>query len=225
MSKKVQKELMSLKSKVGKLEKQDEVKEFNVFVHNTYTNLTQAGEQRVIGGLTQGTDYNQRIGREIKPYSVSVNLNLRGAQTAGAVANPVPYRIILVQDRGYNGNVRPLSQILEGSSSIAGQHDNYLAGYNDDYVRTSPHNKQNPVTILKDKRGFISPVLSGYGKTQQALNMHVSGRYLSKLSYSGVNSTDLQAGAIILYVWTGTSATASENNQYILKHTIRYLDA
>lgn len=224
MSKTVKKELMSLKSKVGKLEKQDEVKELNVFVHNTYTNMTQVGDTRVIGGITQGTDYNQRIGREIKPYSVHVNMEFRGATISSAINTPVPYRVLLVQDRGYNGVVRPLSEILEGTSFTAGQYDNYLAGYNDDFVRTSPHNKQNPVSILKDKRGFIVPIASGYGKCWQALNLHVSGKYLSKMSYAGVGSADLRAGAIILYVWSGVSATAGENNQMILKHTLRYID-
>lgn len=218
------KELNKLKSKVGKLEKAEEVKELNSFVHTTYTALTNAGETRVIGLIAQGDDYNQRTGREIKPYSVQVNMNVQGAQSFVTNANSVPYRIILVQDRAYNGTARPIDQILEGSNPTAGTYDNYIAGYNDDFVRTSDNNKHNPVTILKDKKGFLSPVASGYGKCWQTLNFSVAGRYLSKISYIGGGTADVRGGALLLYMFTGTSATVAQNNQVLLKHTLRFLD-
>ena len=175
--------------------------------------------------IAAGTEYDERNGREIKPTHAKVQMLVRGCLTNATINPPVPYRILIFQDRAYNGGVvRPIEQVLEiGASPIVSNYNPYTAGYNDDYVRTH-NNKQNPVSILKDRVGWLAPCASGYGNIGKLFRLNVSGKYLSKVSFSGIAAADARAGAVFVYFLGGTSATVADNNQAVIRTTLNYYD-
>lgn len=225
MSKSKSKSKTTLKKvarKVALLEQDIESKK--AYVGNgTYSALDYTGDNIMIGNLVQGTDASNRTGREIKPTHLRFMAMIRGAQNFTTLNNPVPYRIIIVQDRAYNGTVRPLSQILDTTLPAIGSNNIYMASYNYDYVR-GKGDKQNPVTILKDKVGFLNPVASGYGKNNQIIRLNISGKYLSKISYKGGLLSDNTAGTIFAYMLMGSSVTVADNNQYTYRYDLYFKD-
>lgn len=209
-----------------------EIKEMTVLPHVVYGSYALAGDSRQLTSIAQGDDYNQRNGRQIHPTSLAIDFFLRGPQSnAGAVGtftlptNPVPWRIIVFQDMGYIGTLRPISQILEATTTTADNYDNYISGYNDDYVCIGKHTKANPVRILYDKRGWFEPVNSGYSsKVGQWVKCRVSGSRLKTIQYGGTAATDAKSGAIFYYIMLGPSSNIHNNGSYLVRHTLRYYD-
>lgn len=214
--------LKKVARKVAMLEQDIETK--HIYVSSgTYSAIDYTGTNVLCGNMVQGTDASERTGREIKPTHFKFTCLMRGCQTNVAINNPVPYRLLIVQDRGYNTIVRPITQILDTAAPAIGNSNPYMAGYNYDYVR-GRGDKQNPVTILKDKTGWLSPIASGYGNMAKLLRLNVSGKYLSKISYVGGAAADIRSGAIFVYLLTGTSATQADNNQLIWRYDLYYKD-
>lgn len=213
---------------------QREIKELTGLPHDTYGTYPLTGDMggNTIQAIAQGDDYNQRVGRIIHPYSLTIDFFLRGPQSNAGLAgtfnlpvNPVPWRIIVFQDMGYNGTVRPLSDILEASNIVnVGFMDNYISGYNDDFVRTGKHNNTNPIKILFDKRGWFVGTNSGYSDhIGQWVKCRVPGSKLSPINFNGAAVANNRAGSIFYYVLLGQDAAAN-NGSYLVRQTLKYTD-
>lgn len=228
----LKRQVMKLKHKVLKLDVAREIKELTALPHNTYGNYTNAGDARDMTQIIQGDDYNQRVGRQIVPTSLAIDFYLRGPQSNNGVAgtfnapvNPVPWRIIVFQDMSYNGTVRPLADILEATNATINTYDNYVSGYNDDFVKVGKHSKDNPVRILFDRKGWFVGTASGYSShIGQWVKCRVSGQKLKTISYNGTAANTNRSGSLFYYILLGPDTTALNNGSYVVRHTLRYYD-
>lgn len=228
----IRRALKNLKHKVSKISVSREIKELTALPHNTYGVYTQTGDTRVVPLIAQGDDYNNRVGRQIHPTSLAIDFFLRGPQSnTGAVGtftapvNPVPWRIIVVQDMAYNGSTKPLSQILEATSAVSGENDNYISGYNDDYVKVGKHSKDNPVKILMDKRGWFVGTATGYSDhIGKWVKCRISGSRLKSIQFAGTTTTDVRSGCIYYYVLLGADSNGNNNGSFLVRSTLRYYD-
>lgn len=178
----------------------------------------------VINLVAQGPDYTQRLAREIKPYLVEVELFLNG--TSSNVA-PNPYRLIVYQDRGFNGTTLPdLSNILNGVSSLAGEYQNFMASYNPDYV-AHRGDRKNRFKILMDKQGVLGT--RGTTPSNLPITRYIKAtKYLKNaevINYRGGAATDYIGGSIFYILLLGTSATAADNASAQVRTRMLFTDS
>lgn len=241
----IEKELNKIKKKVAKND--PETKEV-ITISNNITGLHTASNTCAGGGSTtytftnmiynnalsiipQGTDYNQRVGREVKPQYLEINLILNGKSTAGL---DHPYRLIVYQDRGYDGsNLPSMNMILSGYSATNGEYQNWLASFNPDYV-SHKGDRKNRFKILVDKKGFVSPrivtsaaITDTYNNSRNSsINVRVSKKLKSAeiINYSGSAQNTHVAGSIFYILFLGNSSTATDNASAQLRTRLLYTD-
>lgn len=82
---------------------------------DTYTSITAPATVTLLNGITQGAEYNQRIGRHSKIQSVSLKGSILSTSTgAGQI-----YRWWLVWDKQSNGSTPSFTDVLTANSAYA----------------------------------------------------------------------------------------------------------
>lgn len=241
----MKKELNKLKKRVGEL--QPETKE-TVYIADTitgdYTGLNTATTGFLAGTavlmnpafsyIPEGPSYDERVGREIMPKSVTIDLVLRAPSTGSL---PIPWRLIVFQDRGYAGTAATLAQLLQQPSSGATQYSTLTAPYNPDFV-AHKGDRKNRYKIIIDKKGMINPRNAQEGYPAAAaipitynrygypsvVKIHASrSKGLSKMNFQGPNNTDFVGGAIFYFLMLGYDVTAGNPSGYV-RSRIEYTD-
>lgn len=230
----INRQLKTIKHRISKISVSREIKEITALPHTTFGTYGNTGDTRVVTLIPEGLDYNQREGRQVIPTSLAIDFFLRGPQsnvgTAGTFTspvNPVPYRIIVVQDMSYQGTTRDIADVLEATNMVANNnYDNYISGYNDDNVAVNKHTKDNPIRILMDKRGWFVGTASGYSShIGQWVKCRVSGSKLKPVQFNGALASNGRSGAIYYYVLLGADNVYTINNgSYLVRSTFKYYD-
>lgn len=185
-----------------------------------FTNLQFNG---AFNQIAQGTDYINRLGREVTPYFIELELFLNGSSANVA---PNPYRLIIYQDRGFNGTTLPdLSNILNLSTATGGEYQNIMASYNPDYV-AHKGDRKNRFKILLDRTGILGT--RGTTPSNIPISKHIRIKKYFKspevINYKGVAATDAVGGAIFYILMMGTSATEASNASAQVRTRILFTD-
>lgn len=194
----------------------------------TYANVVY---NPAISLVAQGADYNQRVGREIKPYMIEIEAVLNGSSTPGLDA---PYRLIVYQDRGYDGATLPsLNMLLVNPSTATGEFNNYFASYNPDYV-AHKGDRKNRYKILIDKKGFVSPRIAqtssaaaaynNNNKTSTCICVKKWFKNPEIINYSGTANNTHVGGSIFFVLFLGNSSTAVDNTSCHMRTRLLYTD-
>lgn len=241
----MKKELNLLKKKVSDL--LPETKE-TVYISDTITGDYTGNNTATTGFLAgsavimnpalsyipEGASYDERVGREIMPISISMDVVLRAPSTGTL---PIPWRLLVFQDRGYAGTAITLAQLLQQPSVGATQYGTLTAPYNPDFV-AHKGDRKNRIKILIDKKGMINPrnAQEGYpaggaipitynrSVYPSVVKIHATrSKGLSKINYQGPNNTDFVGGSIFYFLMLGYDITSGNPSGYV-RSRIEYTD-
>lgn len=152
-------------------------KKFNDYFQPT-TNLAAGSAIYNINGIAQGTDYNQRIGREI--FQKSLYLRMFGADVTGTSTQ---VRVMLVFDKQTNGVLPLISDILTSVSLLACNNLN---------------NRERFVTI-SDKQFITSGTNAGPSNSFMN-NKYKKIRLPVTFNNTGSTIADINTGALYLVI-------------------------
>lgn len=238
----IEKELTKLKKKVAKND--PEMKEMvttsnNVIGLYTGSNSCTSGSYQftnmiynnALSIIPQGSDYNQRVGREVKPQYIELSIVLNGMSAVGL---DHPYRLIVYQDRGYDGsNLPALNWLVSSPSGAAGDYQTFMGDYNPDYV-AHKGDRKNRFKILVDKRGFVSPRIqtttavattgNNNRNSSQFINIRKKLKGADIINYSGTGQATHVAGSIFYFLTLGNGATTAENCSAQIRTRLLYTD-
>lgn len=172
--------------------------------------VAAAGTVTLLNGISQGTDYNNRIGRKVIIKSLLFNLDLQPNATASIPIGDF-VRVLVVYDCQTNSAAPVVSDILQGGT------------YN------SPMNLTNRdrFKVLIDKRVSVGGVTYTAGAITSGMFMprtiHVFKKMSMEMIFSGTGATvgSISTGGIFLILLDEIGAIVNSN----LYSRIRYQDA
>lgn len=215
-----------LSKAVSLLKRSKEIKEYNYVAGLPFLPLVgNSGFQTIqsLSEIAQGSDINQRVGRELTPISLKISMLLQGSGTSLQVA-PQPCRLIILQDMGYVGTLPGGADILDYYSVLAGDNTTALSHYNDDLVarRSAPNNR---LRILYDKVFYIHPIYSSYAsECSKKLNINIPARRMKKITFAGNTAGSVTNGNIIMYFQHGTNSDSTRQTAMSYRSRLSYYD-
>lgn len=220
--------LKRLAKKVSKLSVAREIKEsYTMQVAPTYSGVSGSGFQYTtqLSSVAQGTEYNQRLGRQITPTNLNVRVALIGTSAASsATVLPRICRVIIFQDMGYNGTSLSGAQLLQTYTTTADSTATALSYVNTDYIR-SKHNKDGRAHILYDKSLWVHPQFSMYAsECTQYLNINIPSKKLRPIAFNGVADNTAVGGSIWMYACLGQASASGDNAQIAFQSRLNFVD-
>lgn len=196
------KQIVSLKKKVKKLEHSEELKYNNLT--NSLTAISTTANIYSLSAIGQGDDYNQRVGEELTAKYLNVKMRIRHF----ANANADVVRVIIFWDKQVNG-VGPVA--FTSASAVDALLDDTNVGqvcYAQPNYRT-----KHRYTILYDKLHIMNPDSSGVNLTKAfKFNTNLGGAK-QKFSDSGATYTSQVSRGLFLMVF-GNDCDATTSFQH-----------
>lgn len=170
------------------------------------------GTVTLLNGIAQGDDYNQRIGRQVLPTSISIKGLLHPGDTT---SNECYCRCIIVWDSALNGGSAPaITDLLAASTSIS--HNNL--------------NNRNRFKILADEQYAIGATYNtatqayAQSPTIVTINRYIPMKeYITQYQGTGATAGSIQSGAI--WMFTVGDQAPSAGGSFNVCTRVRYTDA
>lgn len=176
-----------------------------------------------ITDIAAGTAGNQRIGDAIQVHSIDFGLS---CLNPGNSTNQLQFiRVMIVQDKRYNGTAPTGGEILHGYNVTDVSMANAYSGYNTSYIKSKLSNRAGQIKVLYDKTIFLSSnVLNTSGcefHPQMGIKFRKNFKTPLTVGYEGAN---YEEGQIFVLVFPGSDTTGNSNPYYAWQALVRYSD-
>jgi len=168
----------------------------------------------LINGITQGTDYNQRIGRQIKMMNYFIRLTIAPQDTTTDTGS---YRILLVYDLQANGVAPTPTEVLVSNTTTS-----HINLDNRDRFR-----------VLRDKMYTFDPfaydpagtATTAWNKTNQNIKIFVKLPNLETIfnATNGGTVADIASGNLIAF-WLGSGTGNNGPLDFTGSYRVRFED-
>lgn len=188
--------------------------------------------------IAEGTEYNQRVGREIKIRGIRLRFTVRGGDND---VGPQASRVMIVKSNDPQGNAPTGLELLESYDQTDNAYSSVNSDYNSDYVGKKRFNNaedsglfkvlydSGPIWVASRYPGPGTAATNTWKRDQglttlKEIKKWIPGTMLGKVHFSGTTGASVKSGALYLMFLNGQSATTANNNTYAYHVNVLYED-